>query len=255
MSGYFDLHVHTEFCDGHATAEEMVRAAIALGCPRIGFSSHAPMAYCDYAMPLEREGAYRAEIARLKRIFREKIEVLCGLEVDLWAYPVDRSQYDYIIGSCHTLSPLHDGARVEVDGPVELLRAAIERDFGGDPYAAAEDFYASTARLTELRPDIIGHLDLIRKYNAGGALFDELHPRYLAAARGAIDALLPLGVPFEVNTGGVARHYRETPYPAAPLLAYILKKGGRVILTGDAHRPENLCFQFERWEQYVCMFE
>ena len=255
MSGYFDLHVHTEFCDGHATAEEMVRAAIALGCPKIGFSAHAPMPYGDYPMKREREEDYRAEIARLRAAYREKIEVLCGLEVDLWSYPVARERYDYIIGSCHTLSPLVNGARVEVDGPVEALRAAIDRDFGGDPYAAAEDFYASVSRLGELRPDIIGHLDLIRKYNAGGALFDELHPRYLAAARGAIDALLPLGVPFEVNTGAVARHYRETPYPAAPLLAYILKRGGRVILTGDAHRPENLCFEFARWEQYILMFE
>ena len=255
MNGYFDLHVHTAFCDGHATAEEMVKAAIALGCPRIGFSGHAPMPYGDYAMPREREEAYRAEIRRLGAAYRERIEVLCGLEVDLWSYPIEREKYDYIIGSCHSLSPLRDGARVDVDGPVDALRAAIARDFGGDPYAAVEDYFASVARLGELRPDIIGHLDLVRKYNAGGVLFDELHPRYLAAARSAIDALLPLGVPFEVNTGAVARHFRETPYPAAPLLAYILKQGGRVILTSDAHRPENLCFEFARWEQYVCMFQ
>ena len=75
---YFDLHVHTEFCDGHATAEEMVRAAIALGCPRIGLSSHAPMPYGDYAMPAEREDEYIAEIHRLRSAYRESIEVLCG---------------------------------------------------------------------------------------------------------------------------------------------------------------------------------
>lgn len=254
MTGYFDLHVHTEFCDGHATAEEMVKAAVAMGCPRIGFSSHAPMPYGDYAMKREREEEYRIEIHRLREAYRERIEVLCGLEVDLWSYPVDREKYDYIIGSCHSLSPLHNGARVDVDGPAEALRAAIDRDFGGDAYAACEDYYASVARLGEWHPDIIGHLDLIRKYNAGATLFDENNPRYLAAARSAIDALLPLGVPFEVNTGAVSRHYRETPYPAAPLLAYILREGGRVILTGDAHRPENLCYEFARWEAYVSMF-
>ena len=26
MSAFFDLHVHTEFCDGKSTAEEMVEA-------------------------------------------------------------------------------------------------------------------------------------------------------------------------------------------------------------------------------------
>ena len=62
-------------------------------------------------------------------------------------------------------------------------------------------------------------------------------------------------MPFEVNTGAIARGHREAPYPAAPLLAYILRSGGKVILTGDAHRPENLCYQFEKWEAYVKMFK
>ena len=251
---YFDLHVHTEFCDGRATAEEMVKAAIALGCPRIGLSSHAPMPYGDYAMAAEREADYRREVLRLRAAYREKIEVLLGLEVDLWSLPFPREEYDYIIGSCHSLSPLHDGARVDVDGPADELFAAIERDFGGDAYAACEDYFTSVGRLGELRPTIIGHLDLIRKHNRGGALFDENHPRYLAAARAAIDALLPTGASFELNTGSIARGYRETPYPAAPLLAYLLRRGGKVILTGDAHRPENLCYEFEKWEKYLEMF-
>ncbi len=254
MSRWFDLHVHTEFCDGHATAEEMVKAAIALGCPKIGFSSHAPMPHSDYAMKKEDEGRYRAEITRLKSAYSEKIEVLLGLEVDLWSYPVEREHYDYIIGSCHSLSPLYPDGRVDVDGPRERLKTAIEAAFKKDVYAACEDYFSSVARLGEIKPDIIGHFDLIRKYNAGGHLFDENHPRYLAAARRAVDALLPLGVPFEVNTGGVARHYRATPYPAAPILAYILQRGGRVILSGDAHRPENLCYEFDKWQDYISMF-
>ena len=257
MKRYFDLHVHTEFCDGRATAEDMVKAAIALGCPRIGLSSHAPMAYGGYSMKPEREDEYIAEIHRLRDVYREKIEVLCGLEVDYFALPVDKSKYDYLIGACHSLSPLSSltpRGRVDVDGPVDLLQAAIAQDFGGDPYAAVEDYFATVSRLGERQPDIIGHIDLIRKYNAGGALFDELHPRYLAAARAAVDALLPLGIPFEMNTGAVSRGYRETPYPSAPLLAYILTRGGRIVLTGDAHRPEHLCYEFEKWERYLDMF-
>ena len=252
---YFDLHVHTEFCDGQATAEEMVRAAIDLGCPKIGFSTHAPLAYPDYAMLPEREDEYRETVFALCDKYKDKIRVLCGLEVDLYSLPVTKP-YDYIIGSCHSLSPVGaDGRRFDVDGPYERLIGAIDTYFGGDAYAAAEDYFASVARLGTLKPDIIGHFDLIRKFNKGGALFDETSPRYLAAARRAVDALLPLGVPFEVNTGAVARGYRETPYPAAPILAYILRNGGKVILTGDAHRPENLCYEFEKWESYVKMFK
>ena len=140
MSEFFDLHVHTEFCDGHATAEEMVKAAIALGCPKIGLSTHAPLTYPSYAMKPEREDDYRAEIFRLKEKYREDIEVLCGLEADVYGLPVTK-EYDYIIGSCHSLSPLgEDGRRTDVDGPLSLLKAAIDTYFGGDPYAAARQF-------------------------------------------------------------------------------------------------------------------
>ena len=248
---HFDLHVHTTFCDGAASPEEMVKAAVALGCPRLGFSAHAPMPHPSYAMKKEDEAAYRAEILRLRKAYADRIEILLGLEVDLWSLPVTEP-YDYIIGSVHSLSPVDkEGRRADVDGPVSILEAAIERDFGGDAYAACEDYFASVARLGELSPSIIGHFDLIRKHNRGGRLFDESSPRYLAAAYAAIDALLPLGIPFEVNTGGISRGYIDTPYPAEPLLSYILKKGGRVILTGDAHRTENLCYQFDRWSEYV----
>ena len=251
---YFDLHVHTEFCDGHATAEEMVRAAIDLGCPRIGFSTHAPLEYRDYAMLPEREDEYRAHIAALKEKYRDRIEVLCGLEVDLYSLPVTKP-YDYIIGSCHSFPMIDkDGRRCDVDESYERLSYAIDTYYGGDAYKAVEDYYASVATIGKLKPSIIGHFDLIRKYNKGAVFFDETSPRYLAAARAAIDALLPLGVPFEVNTGAIARGHREAPYPAAPLLAYILRRGGKVILTGDAHRPENLCYQFEKWEAYIRMF-
>ncbi|MBQ2718837.1 MAG: histidinol-phosphatase [Clostridia bacterium] len=249
-----DLHVHTTFCDGAASPEEMVRAALELGCRRLGFSAHAPMPFEGYALPADREDDYRAEILRLKEVYRGRIEILLGLELDLYSLPVTKP-YDYLIGSVHFFSPVtEDGTRREVDGGAEPLRDTIDRYFGGDPYAAAEDYFASVARLRALSPTVIGHLDLIRKYNRGAAFFDELSPRYLTAARRAIDALLPLDVPFEVNTGAVSRGYRETPYPAAPLLAYVLKNGGKVILTSDAHKPEGLCYEFDKWAEYVRMF-
>ena len=96
---------------------------------------------------------------------------------------------------------------------------------------------------------IIGHFDLITKYNEGGCLFDETHPRYLAAAKKSIDRLLAAGKPFELNTGAIARGYRTTPYPASQLLAYIREKGGALMLASDAHSPENIAFAFDRFSK------
>ena len=36
----FSYHVHTQFCDGRSTAEEMVLSAIENGFDSLGFSSH-----------------------------------------------------------------------------------------------------------------------------------------------------------------------------------------------------------------------
>ena len=60
-----------------------------------------------------------------------------------------------------------------------------------------------------------------------------------------------MGIPFEINTGAIARGYRQLPYPAPEILSYIAKNGGKVILTSDAHSPENLCYRFDMAEKYA----
>ena len=98
--------------------------------------------------------------------------------------------------------------------------------------------------IARTHADLIGHFDLITKYNEKNALFDEESPRYLDAAFSALDALLETGRPFEVNTGAISRGYRSRPYPALPLLRRIAQKGGRVVLSSDSHSAKTLCAHF-----------
>ena len=53
------------------------------------------------------------------------------------------------------------------------------------------------------------------------------------------------------NTGAIARGYRDIAYPAPEILSYIAKKGGKVLLTSDAHSPEHLCYRFDMAEKYA----
>ena len=82
-------------------------------------------------------------------------------------------------------------------------------------------------------------------------MFDENDERYLAAARRAVDVLIPTGALFEINTGVIPRGYRDTPYPAPRILEYIRSGGGRFILAGDVHRAENLCYGFDEWKKFL----
>ena len=45
-----DLHIHTTFCDGKNSAEEMVLAAIDRGLKTIGFSSHSYLPFDNACM-------------------------------------------------------------------------------------------------------------------------------------------------------------------------------------------------------------
>jgi len=239
-----DLHVHTSFSDGKNSPEEMVLSAIAKGMKCLGFSDHSYTAFDeDYCMPKERIEEYRACISALKEKYAGQIEILCGIEQDVFSEESTEG-YDYVIGSAHYIHV--NGEYVSVDHREDILLNAAERHFGGDLIALAEEYWRTVGETVERTgADIIGHLDLITKFNEGGKLFDEADPCYRAAAFAAVDKLLTSGKAFEINTGAISRGYRTKPYPAAFLQEYILKNGGRLIYSSDSHSADTLMFQFK----------
>ena len=241
-----DFHVHTTFCDGACSPEEMVRAALEKGMDAVGFSGHSCTAFDgSWCMSEAGTAAYRAEIARLKNACAGRIAVYCGVEQDLYS-EAPTEGYDYVIGSVHYLRV--DGEHLPVDESAALQRDAAARCFGGDLYAFVEAYYEHLAQLPEATGcGVIGHFDIVAKFNEGNALFDERHPRCVAAWRRAADALLQSGALFEINTGGIARGWRSVPYPAPPILDYLIARGACFLLSGDAHRPDGLCFGFDKW--------
>ena len=240
----FDLHMHTVWSDGQNTPEEMVQEAIRKGLETVGISDHSSGDPCG--MKLEQNTAYKAEIARLKDKYAGQIRVLCGLERDFLTD--DFTEYDYTIGSVHWLK-MPDGRRISIDWTPEKLREGAVKYFGGDMYSLAEAYYEAESRVEEVtKCDIIGHFDLVTKFNEMDPSFDTRHPRYVKAWQQAADALLKTGVPFEVNFGAKSRGYRKEPYPAPEIREYIRAHGGKMLLSSDAHTKENIAFGFETLE-------
>ena len=83
------------------------------------------------------------------------------------------------------------------------------------------------------------------------ALFDPHHPRYVAAWQKAVDQLVQYDVPFEINTGAISRGYRTQPYPAEEMIAYIKARGGRFVLSSDAHSADSIAYGFGEYEVLV----
>ncbi|MGN1413046.1 MAG: PHP domain-containing protein [Anaerovoracaceae bacterium] len=118
-----NLHTHTVWCDGKNTTEEMVRSAIESGFNVLGFSGHSYTSFDEsYCMSRENTEIYRQEIRRLADVYRDQIQVFCGIEQDLFAddpvtirtaakgtpasgkdFPDEAAAYDYAIGSVHAV--------------------------------------------------------------------------------------------------------------------------------------------------------
>ncbi len=227
-----DFHVHSTCCDGRDTLGEMAATAAALGFHTLGFSGHsADYSGLEICMDEDRAARYRREIYDLREQYRGKLRILCGLELD-YNSDMDPSPYDYIIGSVHNLYV--DGKYRVIDHTAEDFSNLVNDCFHGSFDRLAEAYYACVSDvLRKTKADIIGHLDLITKFQDSLQLTQT--PFYMNCACEAIHTLIPYGKPFEINVGAITRGYRTTPYPAPELLREIHRCGGSIIFTGDCH--------------------
>ena len=109
----FDLHMHTTYCDGNSSAEEMILSAIEKGLSAVGISGHSFTPH-DPSYCMSREGTlkYIEEIRALKEKYSDRITVLLGLEKDYYA-DTDMTPYDYWLGSLHYLFSDQAGKKYE----------------------------------------------------------------------------------------------------------------------------------------------
>ncbi len=245
-----DFHTHTLFSDGKNTPEEMVQAAIAMGMTKIGFSDHGYTDFDEsYCIPKNQLCAYKETVAALKEKYKGQIEILCGIEQDVFS-DTPTQDYDYVIGSCHYVKV--GQTYLSIDYKPEILLEGVNNLFGGDIYSLIESYFEAVSRLADRKDlTLIGHFDLITKFNENGILFDESNPRYVRAWQKAADRLLTLGIPFEINVGAVYQGYRTTPYPSEPIRKYLKQRGATFMLSGDSHKTDALCYQFDKWEKLL----
>ena len=237
----YDLHTHTYYCDGENAPAEMIQEALKKDFDMIGFSGHAHTDLDkEYSMSIEGTKNYVKDILKLKEDYEGKIDILCALEQDY--YSIEPSyDYDYIISSVHYL--IKDGKVFSVDESKGKLLTAIDELYGGGAYSLVEDYYALMAEvLKKTGGDIIGHFNLIEKFNSDGNIFDKNNKRYIAAWKSAIEELVKYQKPFEINTGAISRGYMKEPYPNLAMLKYIKQLGGKVIYSGDTHSAKMLGF-------------
>ena len=238
---YSDLHTHSTFSDGVNSVEEMVRQAINQNLLSIGLSDHSTTPFdLRYCMREGNLAPYLAELARVKEKYEGQIQVYTGMELDGWSELKDREQFDYIIGDCHYIQA--GGSFHSVDHAPEEHFGAMREYFSGDALAYARAYYDTYVQRTRVnRPDILGHFDLVRKFDS----VKEEDPKYRSLATEALLACLEVTPIVEVNMNPLTRGYRLTPYPDRFLLEEILTHGGAVTVCSDAHKTGQIAGFFD----------
>lgn len=248
-----NCHTHTNYCDGKNTAREMIEAAISKGFFSLGFSGHSPMTdENEWTMSADGVKSYVSELNELKKIYADKIDILCGIELDEYYRDVNPEDFDYVIGSVHQLKK--DGKTFDIDYTAETLKTAVDTLFSGSFTEMSRYYYKHlTDFIINTDVDVVGHIDLITKFNLDTPLFDENDGEYRKIVLDAVDRISEAkpDILFEVNTGAMYRMGKKEPYPADFILRYIREKGGLITLTSDSHNTESIDFAFDKAIEYI----
>lgn len=235
-----NIHTHTNLCDGKSAPEEIVLAAINQGFRVLGFSEHGYTPF-DTSYCLTDTQKYIDEIHALKEKYKNDIQIYCGIEEDSLA-PVRRSDFDYIIGSAHYMNT--PKGIIPVDHTMECTGEILEQ-YENDPIKMAEAYYGAFCDYIQKRkPDVIGHFDLITKFDEQNKPLFLGNNDYERLAESYIKRAAKSGCIFEINTGGMSKGFRTSPYPAANLLRTLKNENAKIILSSDSHHKDTLSFHF-----------
>jgi histidinol-phosphatase (PHP family) len=252
-----------EFCEhAEGTLRSVVEAAVGSRLTTFGLSEHAPRGEARFLYPSERQkgftvqrlqadfDAYAAEAKALAQEFRDRIEVLVGFEAevvpasgyaDQMLAMQDRYELEYMVGSVHYVGEL------QIDGTMEEFHAAVA-EFGGLESLAVRYYDTVAEMAARLKPEVVGHLDLIRRNAPAGA--DLQTNAITAAADRALQSVKESGAILDLNTAGW-RKGLGNPYPAPWLVRRANELGIGFCFGDDSHGAAQVGDGIDRARDYL----
>lgn len=224
-----NYHTHTTRCNhAEGTEEEYVERALEGGFSILGFSDHAPYLFDEphisgyRMMPAEYNG-YIDAIEALRDKYRDKIEILIGLEIEYYPSCFEETlkfilsrDIDYLILGQHYTKNEYDGEYVS--------HPTLDEDILITDYASQVELAIKTGLFT-----YVAHPD-IPLYTKPSQHYEDEMSKICMAANEA-------GIPLEINLCGLSRGRH---YPSERFLALASDLGCDMIIGFDAHSPEEL---------------
>ena len=242
-----NYHSHSNFSDGKGEPELYVKSAIEKGMYAYGFSCHSPLPFeSGWNMKFEQLRNYVNEINRLKHKYHGSIKLYLSLETDYVKNLIGPDQFkkyslDYTLGSVHFLEFFANGKVWDFDRSNDWFQKGLEELFNNDIKRLVEFYYQQVTDMVKIyRPDVIGHFDLIKKFNGRANYFNEDAGWYKEIVFGVLDVVAETGAIIEVNTRGVLKKLCDEFYPSNFILKRCLEKRIPLTLSADTHNPEDV---------------
>lgn len=232
-----NYHTHTFRCD-HASGDclDYARVAAKAGLAILGFSDHTPLPddrWSDMRMTMAQLNEYEGAFAKARTAF-PRMRMLLGLECEYsrdyagWYRDevLGRRGFDYLIAGCH-YTPL-DGRWIQSFGHLTSAK-----------YLAAYARYTTEVMESGLFA-FITHPDII------GCSYADWNADLAACADEICAASAALKVPLEINSYGFRKPWvpsaagARPAYPWEPFWAIAARHGVQVVLSSDAHQPEDV---------------
>lgn len=243
-----DYHVHTGFSDDSTyPLRQVALDAIRLNLDEVCFTEHvdygvkpewddpagarfedgSPVTNCPYE-------PYLAELDRVRDELGGQVALRGGLELGVQTKTIDQNRalmerlgerLDFVICSIHQV-----GNREFWNGDYQRGRTQdeIHRAYYEELLGVIERFDGY---------DVLGHLDLVRRYDPYG---DYPFERVRDVVAEILRRVVTDGKGIEVNTSGIRYGLGEFQ-PGRAVLELYRDLGGRVVTVGsDSHRPEHL---------------
>lgn len=244
----FNLHTHSNFCDGSADPEDYIKVAIENGFETLGFSSHAPVPFENKFAIESKESLsnYCSTILELKKKYADIIGIALGLELDYipgktYNFKEIKRVYnlDYTIGGIHLVKGHKD--LWFIDGPFsERYENGIHNIFDGDAKRAVGNYFNQlNEMIISQNPDIVAHFDKIKMHNRK-RFFTEDESWYKNHILESISLFKEYDTIVEVNTRGKYRKRSESFFPGEWVIKLLAKNNIRITVSSDAHKPHEL---------------
>ncbi len=243
----YDQHLHTRHSfDCSADPRENVRAAIERGLGGLTFTDHYDTHPSEWPLCRYNYEAIAEVVAGLRSEFGDRIFIGHGIEICYQPPQMERilpfletHRFDLVLLSVHWVGDRAVHVREHWPGtaPEQMTRAYLEA------VLEAARFAGDLARGGRRPFDVLGHLDLVKRYT------QRFHGRYdVRGFAGLVDeilaACLEASLVPEVNVSSLRQSLAE-PMPADWAVRRYVELGGRAVSLGsDAHAAEHVGADF-----------